>query len=139
MGDGAGNFTSAPNVAVGSSTVTVAIGDFNGDGKQDFAASGGSNIVSVRLGACLPLTAASVSIGGRITDGRNGVANAIVYLTDAQGNTQMTRTTSFGYYRFDDIEAGQTVVLQVSARRYSFAPQLVAVNEVLTNVNFTAQ
>src|SRR5204863_6233591 len=34
---------------------SVAIGDFNGNGKQDLAvASSGSNIVSIRLGQCIP-------------------------------------------------------------------------------------
>ncbi|MGE0104871.1 MAG: beta strand repeat-containing protein [Blastocatellales bacterium] len=44
-------FTSAADVGVGSGPYSVAIGDFNGDGKQDFAAANqNSNTVSIRLG-----------------------------------------------------------------------------------------
>jgi hypothetical protein len=44
-------FTSAPEVAVGANPRSLAIGDFNGDGKSDLAtANSNSNSVSVRLG-----------------------------------------------------------------------------------------
>ena len=65
--------------------------------------------------------------------------NATVILTDSNGNTRATRTGSFGYYRFDEVEAGQTYIFNVSSRRYSFAPQVVTVTEDLTELNFTAQ
>ena len=84
-------------------------------------------------------TAASVSIGGRIlTDDGRGLTNARVILTDAGGNTRTVMTTSFGYYRFDQVAAGQTYVLQVLSRRYQFAPQVVVVNEEMTALDFTA-
>ena len=37
LGDGAGNFSAATNFAVGIDPLSVAVGDFNGDGKQDLA------------------------------------------------------------------------------------------------------
>jgi len=46
-----GLFSGSTNVTVGTNSISVAIGDFNGDGKQDFAAANsGSNTVSIRLG-----------------------------------------------------------------------------------------
>src|SRR5207302_496601 len=44
-------FAAATNFGVGTNPISVAIGDFNGDGKQDLAAANaGSNNVSVLLG-----------------------------------------------------------------------------------------
>src|SRR5262245_9559429 len=45
------SFTAATNFAVGNSPVSVAVGDFNGDGQKDLAvANYGSNTVSIFLG-----------------------------------------------------------------------------------------
>lgn len=88
----------------------------------------------------LPPSAANVSIGGQVlTDGANGLTNAVVYLTKADGEVLTRRTNSFGYYRFDDIEAGQTVTVSVVSRRYQFAPQTVNVTENITELNFSPQ
>jgi len=84
-----------------------------------------------------PPTAASVSIGGRVIVGKGrGLLNATIYLTDASGTTRATRTSTFGYYRFDDVEAGQTVIVTVVSKRYQFAPQVVNVTEEITNLDF---
>ena len=37
LGDGTGNFSAPTNFAVGDRPYSVAVGDFNGDGKQDLA------------------------------------------------------------------------------------------------------
>ena len=37
LGDGLGGFSGSTDVSVGSHPYSVAIGDFNGDGKQDLA------------------------------------------------------------------------------------------------------
>ena len=51
LGNGSGGFSSAANVTVGTAPISIAIGDFNGDGKQDLAvANDGSSTVSIRLG-----------------------------------------------------------------------------------------
>jgi hypothetical protein len=84
-------------------------------------------------------TAAGVSISGCVLVGNSGLRNAFVMLTDTAGNVRTVRTSVFGYYRFDDIEAGQTVVLSVVSKRFQFAPQVVSVNDDLTELNFTAQ
>lgn len=85
-------------------------------------------------------TAASVSVSGRVItiDGR-GLQNATVTLTDSSGNTRSVRTTTFGYFRFDEVEVGNTYVFQVVSKRYVFAPQVISLNEELDGLIFTAQ
>jgi hypothetical protein len=85
-------------------------------------------------------TSAAVLVGGRVfaPDGR-GLKNARVILTDSQGNTRTTLSTSFGYFRFDGVEIGQTYILSVSSKAYIFEPQLVQVFEEITELNLIAQ
>ena len=89
--------------------------------------------------ALAPSTAASVTVGGRVLDSTNrGVSGAFVYLTNSNGETRTARTNSFGYYRFEDIEVGQSIVVTVVSKRYQFTPQVVFLTEGLTNLDFTA-
>src|SRR5207244_2770681 len=55
LGDATGNFSAPTNFTAGTSPRSVAVGDFNGDGKQDLAvANNGSNNVSILLRNCPP-------------------------------------------------------------------------------------
>lgn len=84
-------------------------------------------------------TAAGVSIGGRVqTLNGTGIKNAVVILSTLNGETIQTRTSSFGYYHFDNIEAGQTVIISVLTKRFNFLPQVISVNDNLTDLNFVA-
>lgn len=105
-------------------------------GRLVVAGSTGNSFGTVRLQGLVP-TAASVSIAGRVrtSDGR-GLSNAIVYLTDSAGFTRTTRTSSFGYYRFEEIESGQTIILGVSSKRYQFEPRVLSINDDLTDADF---
>ena len=82
-------------------------------------------------------TAATVSISGRVvsTSGR-GVSNALVALTDRSGAVRTTKTTSFGYYRFDNVEAGGTYIFNVSHKRYQSSTRVSSVVENLDEFNF---
>jgi hypothetical protein len=85
-------------------------------------------------------SAANVSISGRVltAEGR-GIRSTAVILTDSLGNSRTAVTSSFGYYRFDEVAAGETYVLSVSSKRYQFEPRTVNVNDNLTDVDFVAQ
>lgn len=84
-------------------------------------------------------TAAGVSISGRITtkDGI-GIGRARLTLTSRTGETLTAVTGPFGYFRFDDIQAGETYFLEVVHKRYQFAgsPRVLTVRDELTDVDF---
>jgi NADPH-dependent curcumin reductase CurA len=84
-------------------------------------------------------TAASLSIRGRITraDG-TGVRNVSVTLSGLGGAPLTALTGSFGYYEFAQIEAGQTVVISVSAKRLTFAQPTMVLNitEDMSGIDF---
>ncbi len=87
-------------------------------------------------------TAATVSIGGKVesADG-HGIRNVILTLTNtATGEIRSMRSTTFGYYRFEEIEVGASYVLTVSAKKFSFNPntRLLTVLDELTEVDFIA-
>jgi hypothetical protein len=86
-------------------------------------------------------TSAGVNLGGRVmTADGHGIAFALITLTDARGNVRTVYTGTFGNYNFDNVAAGQTVLLTVSQNRYYFpTPTLViSVNDELTTANFIA-
>jgi len=84
-------------------------------------------------------TAANASVAGKVktNDGR-GLTNAIVTLTDSNGNTRSVRTSSFGSYRFNEVAVGETYTISVVAKRFQFTPQIVSVNDNVTDLDFTA-
>jgi len=85
-------------------------------------------------------TAASVSVGGRVFYGKGrGISNARVILTDSNGEPRYVMTNAFGYYRFTEVAAGKTYILNVYSKRYIFEPQVVSVTEDLTELNFRAE
>ena len=108
----------------------------------DARGSGFSRIVSiVDKGAFESLvpTAAGVSVGGRVVTGDGtGVSRARVMLTDQNGSTRLVLTGNFGYFTFTDVEAGETYIVTVMSKRYSFPGQVVNVNDNVTDLNITA-
>ncbi len=84
-------------------------------------------------------TAATATIGGRVTaGGRRGVSGAVVRLTDQNGVIRTAPTDLRGYFRFEDVAVGETYVLSVFSKQYQFTPQIISVNENITDLNFTA-
>jgi hypothetical protein len=83
-------------------------------------------------------TAAPVSVGGRVTtaDGR-GIGRATVVAVGQDGIERRVLTGPFGYYRFEDLPAGQTFVIQVRHKRYDFEPRALSAVESLADFDFT--
>jgi len=126
-------------VSNGGGASNSATFSIDGTGGQSAAGQTAGGIYQIQGGfwsANLAPTAAGVSISGRVlsADGR-GLRNAFVYLTDNTGRTRTTRTGTFGYYRFDGIEAGQVAVIGVNSKLYQFEPRVLVVNDSLSDVN----
>ncbi|MGB2751432.1 MAG: carboxypeptidase regulatory-like domain-containing protein [Pyrinomonadaceae bacterium] len=86
-------------------------------------------------------TAAGVSLSGRVitAEGR-GITNAVMTITDQNGNQRTALTGRFGTFRFDGLTPGETYVLSVRSRRFSFETptQIVSLVDNLDNVDFVA-
>jgi len=86
-------------------------------------------------------TAAAVSVSGRVmTASGRGIRNVRLSLTDSNGQIRTAATTSFGYYRFNDVQTGETYIISVRSKRYTFSQssQVLSVNEETDAVNFIA-
>lgn len=86
--------------------------------------------------------AAGVTVSGKVmTPQGSGIKQAIITLTDSRGNIKTATTSSFGNFQFDDVSVGETYVLSVRARSYTFQTptQILTVNDNVSNINFISQ
>ena len=119
-----------------TSTTTVPVGQFLTTTATDSA--GNTSEFSVAA-IVMATTAAPVSVTGRVmTASGQGVSGAIVSISDAAGGVRFARTNTFGFYRFDGIQTGKTYVVQVTQRLYNFLPQVIGVNDAVSDLNFFA-
>ena len=80
-----------------------------------------------------------VSVTGRVTTSTGtGIPGATVTVTDGLGFRVVAVTNSFGFFRFDSIPNNHNYTFQATARRYTFAPQVVNVQNVVGNLTLTA-
>ena len=87
-------------------------------------------------------TAAFVSVAGRVTTAEGlGIRHAAVKLTDSRGAIRLATTGSFGYFRFADVEIGETYLLEVSSRRFTFSKpvRVLTVSDEIADADFTAE
>lgn len=87
-------------------------------------------------------TAAGVSISGRVVNSRGvGISGATVTLSVGSLAQPITaRTNAFGFYRLDDVPAGNTYILSANAKRYAFQnpTRVINLQQSLTNEDFIA-
>lgn len=87
-------------------------------------------------------TAAAVTVSGRVmTQAGRGINGVRLSLTDSQGNVRTATTTSFGYYRFDNVMAGETVILTARAKRFTFNQSSIVrtTNDSISNADFVSE
>lgn len=129
---------------VSSSNGNTSVGSTSGQPAAGGSMRSGPFVVTSGFWNFSPLapTAATTSVGGRIlTSDGLGIRNAVVTLTSQNGAPRIVLSGSFGYYNFDDVAVGQSYVVAVSAKRYSFSQPALVVSVVdqLVNVNFIAE
>ena len=102
--------------------------------------TGVASLSPFALGFLTP-SAANVSISGRVTtaNGR-GIVNAVMTLTDSDGVRKTAHTSGFGYYKFEDLTAGENYILSVTSKRFSFAEptRIISAVDDVTDADFTA-
>lgn len=86
-------------------------------------------------------TASTAVITGRVLDIYDRfVKDVSVSITNSSGEVRATRTNNFGFYTFAELPVGETYVITVRSRRYTFAnDSIIAVlMDDLSEQNFTA-
>lgn len=86
-------------------------------------------------------SAATVSIEGRVrTENGAGIRNVVITLTESNGTIRTTASSIFGNFRFTDITVGQVVVLNISAKKFSFKQPatVLTLTEELLGLDFVA-
>jgi hypothetical protein len=102
----------------------------------------GANDHTFDVGFGVVLSAADVAISGRvITAQGRGVTNALVMLTQADGTVLSATTGRGGAYHFENVSDGQTVIVSVVSRRFSFANdvKVLSLTDSITDLDFVAE
>lgn len=126
----------SPAIDTGNNTLTTELFDQRGVGFPRIKNS------TVDIGAfefSQITTVATVSISGRVLASRGrGVSGALVQIRNPNGEMVTTKTNYFGYYNFNDVASGETYIVEVGSKRFTFAPQIVNITEDLNDLNFSA-
>jgi hypothetical protein len=81
---------------------------------------------------------ANIEVSGRVlTPSGQGLRNAVVTLTGTSGPPRTTTTSSFGFYRFDDLNPGESYTLTVGSRTFRFNPTNINTNTSIFNLDIT--
>jgi hypothetical protein len=87
-------------------------------------------------GSCVA-TASGVTVSGRVmATAEQGLVNARIAIADENGVTRSVVTGRGGVFRFDDVSAGHTYILSVSAKRFHYSPRVLQVVDNVANVDF---
>jgi hypothetical protein len=86
--------------------------------------------------------AAEVAVSGRVVDaGGAGIAKARITVIGPGGTNRIVVTNPFGFYRIENIQAGEAYVFTVSSKRHQFAnpSRVISVGDELADVDFVAE
>jgi subtilisin-like proprotein convertase family protein len=101
---------------------------------------GGLQVFSDWTASELAPTAAAVTVSGRVlTPEGRGLSRAVVTMMGADGTVRLSMSSAFGYFRFFDVPVGETYILSVRSKRYTFEPQVHNVMDEITDISFVAE
>lgn len=101
----------------------------------------GANDHTLDAGFTVAPSAAEISVSGRaLTSEGRGVMNVRISLILPDGTVLSTLTGRRGFYSFENVEGGQTVVIGAAARRFTFTEPTRVVNltDNVTGLDFVA-
>jgi hypothetical protein len=103
---------------------------------EQFAPSAGSLFAVARLVA--PTAAGAIISGRATTTAGRAIRGVVVSLTDSDGNVRTATTTSFGYYRFENVATGETYIISAKGKRFTFeqSSRVFSANDDVADVNF---
>jgi subtilisin-like proprotein convertase family protein len=108
---------------------------------EDCAAADTGTVTAAAL-TLIPFGSAKASIIGRVlTSYGAGIRNVMVTATGpGLSQPKVTTTSTFGFYRFDGLPAGDSYVISVKAKRFLFAQPALLVNldQSMNEVNFVS-
>lgn len=149
--NGVGNINTLVNLPVGSSVTIVATVNISPNATGNLvntatitAPAGVTDANQANNSATdtdtLRATAAGVEISGRVFDANGrGLRNAVVAITDENGVTRTVTTSSFGYYRFENVDVGETYLVTVRSKRFRFETRAITVSDSISGVDFVGQ
>ena len=99
--------------------------------------------LTVDFGFYFPPTSSTVSLGGQALtyDGRAIYGTTVTIVGGNLTQPLSVKTNAFGYYKFDNLAVGETYVVSVKSKKYTFETysRIVILQEDLSEFNFTAQ
>jgi hypothetical protein len=85
----------------------------------------------------VPTNQAPVEISGQVLTPNNvGLRNAIVTLTDPQGNRRSVPSSSLGFFSFDQVQKGGPYTIAVVSRRYRFESRVMQIADNIQDMKF---
>lgn len=80
------------------------------------------NNMNILFALCVPMTASAFAGGRVVTRTGRGIPNTILTLTNlTRGDVVVRRTNFSGYFRFYDLEVGDTFLIQARHKFYRFS------------------
>lgn len=96
---------------------------------------------AVEIGAIetpMAVTSANVTISGQVlTSEGKYLPRATVRAIASSGAVYSTTTNAFGYFTLGNLEAGETISVQVSHKQYRFTPQIITPSDDVLDMVFT--